>query len=115
MPSRSNKSEEYIKVCKQEDIPERGGIEIMVYDYEIALFRVEGKIYAINNLCPHHHSPILHEGFIEQCAVVCPAHGWKFSLKTGKQPGNKAGVSTYPVKCEGDDVLVSLPKAKYSF
>lgn len=65
---------------------------------ELALFNVEGKLYAIDSRCPHRGGPLA-RGRLEQTpeglAVRCPLHGWLFDLDTGKclnQPQAKVGV-----------------------
>lgn len=68
---------------------------------EVALFNVEGRLYAIANRCPHRGGPLVH-GHLEtvsgRSAVRCPLHGWLFDLKTGvclNQP--QASIPTYPL------------------
>ncbi len=43
--------------------------------------------------------------------VVCPAHGWMFNLKTGKQPTGARGLDAFPVKIINDEVFAFV-KAK---
>src|SRR4029453_11501946 len=54
-----------------------------VDDLEIALFRRGAEVYALNNICPH-RGAALAEGTINDDEVVCPWHGWRFELATGK-------------------------------
>lgn len=52
---------------------------------EIAVFNVEGQLYAVGNKCPHRGGP-LSRGRVESGAgpsVRCPIHGWLFDLKSG--------------------------------
>ena len=46
---------------------------------EIAVFKHEGKLCAMQNICPHEGGQ-LSAGWIEDGAVVCPLHGYKFDL-----------------------------------
>lgn len=72
-----------IKLANIGDIPEKKGIVISLQNgREIALFNVQGKIYALDNACPHMGGP-LGEGELEGCVVTCPWHGWQFDVKTG--------------------------------
>jgi nitrite reductase (NADH) small subunit len=76
----------------------------------IALANVEGKFHAINNLCLHRGGP-LGEGELEGTAVVCPWHGWKYDVTTGKLLANPAvAVACYPVEVRGEDVWVDTGK-----
>lgn len=70
-------------LAKVSDIPEGSSIAVMTpNDQEIALFNINGKIYAIDNECPHAGGPLA-EGDINDTVVKCPWHGWEFDLKTG--------------------------------
>ncbi|MBI3251802.1 MAG: nitrite reductase small subunit NirD [Candidatus Omnitrophica bacterium] len=74
----------------------------------VALFKVEGQFYALDNTCPHRGGP-LGEGYLKGTEVTCPWHAWTFDVKTGACqgiPGVKQ--ATFPVKIEGDDVLVDV-------
>lgn len=83
---------------------------------EVALFNVEGRLYAIGNRCPHRSGPLF-RGRIETVpdpetgsattAVRCPIHGWLFELATGRcltRP--RAGVPVYSVTCQDGELCV---------
>jgi 3-phenylpropionate/trans-cinnamate dioxygenase ferredoxin component len=68
----------------------------------IALFNVEGALYAIDDSCPHAGSSLL-GGVLSGRTVQCRAHGLRFDLVTGCMPGAaNFGVRAYPVEtCDG--------------
>jgi len=101
----------YKLLCKLSELKEKKGKRFMVNDIDIALFKIDGEVFAIGNVCPHQHTALLYDGFVENGCVVCPAHGWMFNLRTGKQPTGARGLDTYPVKIINDDVF-ALIKAK---
>ncbi|MEO8232159.1 MAG: nitrite reductase (NAD(P)H) small subunit [Ignavibacteriota bacterium] len=101
----------YIKICELSDLKERQGKRFLINDVEIAVFKVENEIYAVDNICPHQHSANIYDGFLEDGCVVCPAHGWIFNLKTGKQPTGAKGLDTYPTKIIDGEVF-ALVKQK---
>lgn len=76
-----------------DDIPEGKSIVIMLSDdSEVALFKIQGEIFALDNSCPHKGGP-LGEGFVEGFRVSCPWHGWEFDIPTGdciNMPGESA-------------------------
>ena len=76
---------------------------------QIVLWRVNGKIYALNNFCPHQHIAALHQGTLEHLCVTCPMHGWTFSLETGAATFGSGRAKTFRVKVEGDSVFVERP------
>lgn len=81
------------KLANVDDVPENKGIVVAGPEgLEIALFKINGEIFALDNRCPHMGGP-LGEGEIEDCTLTCPWHGWQFDPKTGKcqnMPGDDA-------------------------
>lgn len=88
----------YDFVCEESDIKELEGQRFYINDTDIAVFKVEGKIYVVSNTCPHQHAPNIYEGFVENKCVVCPLHGWTFHLDTGNLHSGSRGLETYPIK-----------------
>jgi nitrite reductase/ring-hydroxylating ferredoxin subunit len=75
---------------------------------EIAIFQVDGRFYAVKNLCPH-HGVELNLGSVENGKVRCPGHGFSFDLTTGACDRDPSLVaSTYELKIEGDKVFIRL-------
>lgn len=75
---------------------------------ELALFMAEGEVVATQGQCPHAEGP-LHEGEVEGCVLTCPWHGWTFDLSTGQcNEDDSMQLQRYPVRVDGDDILVSL-------
>lgn len=101
----------YSKVCTVSELKENHGKRFLINDVDIAVFKVNGEVFVLNNTCPHQHTTIIYDGFIEDGCVVCPAHGWMFNLKTGRQPTGARGLDTFPVKIINDEVF-ALVKAK---
>jgi nitrite reductase/ring-hydroxylating ferredoxin subunit len=102
--------EGFLKVCSTSELSEKKGKRFFINDVDVALFKVDNKIYAVSNVCPHQHSSVIYDGFTEDEFIVCPAHGWKFSLATGKQPEGYNGLDTYEVIVSGEDIFVKAVK-----
>lgn len=97
---------EFVKVAKKSEIPEDMGKCVQVNGREIALFKINGKICAVDQICPHQGGPIA-EGGIDGTIISCPWHGWSFDAQSGECTFNPAvKLDTFPVKEEGEDVLV---------
>ncbi len=98
-----------VKVAQTSDLAPGQGKEVEVEGNSIALFNVDGTFYAIDNTCTHVGGP-LGEGDVDGDVVTCPWHGAGFNIKTGGVTNPPAGsdVRSYPVKVEGDDVLIEL-------
>lgn len=98
----------FIRVAGVNDVAEGSGKTVQADGQPIALFKVEGKFYAIHNTCLHRGGP-LGEGELDSQIVTCPWHGWRYDVTTGVNevnPGVK--VQQFPVKIAGDDVLVEI-------
>ncbi len=67
------------RVC---DIPTDRALRVTTGEHDLALFQLDGEVYALENACPHKGGP-LGEGVVENGCVLCPLHGWAFDLKTG--------------------------------
>ncbi len=77
----------YVKACASTEIVGEAGTCAMVGGKKIALFRVDGKILAVDDMCTHDEASlaegtVLHEN--ERCVVECPWHGAHFDLVSGK-------------------------------
>lgn len=64
---------------------------------DIALFRVDGSVLAVTNVCPHKHEATIHAGVVYNGTVTCPMHGWCFELQSGRNVGIGAGLTVYSV------------------
>ena len=90
------------------DLRERIGKKFIVNDIEIALFRINEEIFALSNICPHQQTHLIYDGFIEEEFVVCPAHGWRFDLRTGKKESGSNGLQIFPVEVIDDRIFVKV-------
>lgn len=85
----------FIKVCRSSDLFERRS-KLIAFpgndDFQVALFRVEGRVYCLNNICPHRHQAKIHEGILRGKTVICPLHGWTYSLETGENVNHRQGL-----------------------
>lgn len=102
--------ETFQKICSISDLINNSGKRFIVDDVDIAVFKVDDKIYALSNICPHQHSPLIYDGFLEDGCVVCPVHGWMFNLRTGKTPALQRGLNSYEVLIEDGNVFVKVYK-----
>jgi nitrite reductase (NADH) large subunit len=107
---------QWVRLASVRDVPEDGGIAVRYGRAQIALFHFasRGEWYATQNLCPHKQQMVLARGILgDQCGtpkVACPLHKKTFDLATGAcLSGEALEVATFPVRLDGDDVLVELP------
>ncbi|MBR9978115.1 MAG: nitrite reductase (NAD(P)H) small subunit [Bacteroidetes bacterium] len=100
---------DFVKVTTLDTLREGKGRAFTVEGRELALFLIAGVVYAIENLCPHQHIPVLAEGELCDTLLTCPMHGWRFDLATGRAVDASGRVTAYDVRIEGKDVLIALP------
>lgn len=99
----------FVRVCAASELTEDTPKRVELGGTPVAVVRTGGEVFAINDICSHANVS-LSEGEVEDCQIECWLHGSAFDLRTGKPSGLPATrpVPVYPVKIEGDDVLVSL-------
>lgn len=105
----------FTKVCKVSDLNEKEGKRFFINDEDAAVFKVDGKIYATTNICPHQQSAIIYDGFIEDCKIVCPAHGWEFDLETGRMPSGGSKLRTFETKIINEYLYVKAERKKLNW
>lgn len=98
-------SNDYFFICDYDTLKENEGQRFYINDTDIAVFKVEGEIFAVSNICPHQQASKIYEGFVENKCVVCPLHGWTFNLSDGKLHNGSKGLDTYDVKIEDRKVF----------
>jgi nitrite reductase (NADH) small subunit len=98
-----------VKVAQTSDLSPGTGKVVQADGRTLALFNVEGTFFAIDNTCTHRGGP-LGEGELSGDTVACPWHGAHFNVKTGAvaRPPAPAGVPSFPVNVEGNDVFVEI-------
>lgn len=95
------------KIASVNDVPLGKSLLVKLEDgRDIALFNIDGKIYALNNACPHMGGP-LNEGDIEGRTVTCPWHAWQFDIPSG-ECDNMPGENALSVEIEVTDGEIFL-------
>ena len=98
-----------VRIAAEADLREGAGTVVKAEDTLLALFRVEGRCYALANACPHKGGP-LGEGELKGHVVTCPWHGWTWDVRTGANVRNPAlkKVACFPVHVENGAVFADL-------
>lgn len=98
----------WIQVARIEDVPTNTGLPVQAEEQAIALYKVDGKVYALDGVCPHAGGPLA-EGSLNGCLAMCPWHGWEFNVKTGVCDFNPSiATKTFPVKEENGQVFIQM-------
>jgi len=96
-------------VAAEADLFEGAGIAVTPPGHDLALFDVDGEVFATDNQCSHGNAKLC-DGYVENGRVECPFHQAQFDLRTGLPQCGPATqpVRVYPVKREGGRVWVAL-------
>ena len=96
-------------VCQTDDVPEDFGLKAVVGGRAIAVFRVGGSFYAIDDTCTHGQAS-LSQGYVEGEEVECPLHQGRFHIPTGRPacPPVTEPVRSYPVSVLDGRVYVEV-------
>ena len=97
----------FVPVAKTTDVPLGRMIVVAIDRERIMLANVEGRFYALSDMCGHRNAP-LSRGKLDGHIVECPLHFAQFDVRTGKLVDGpiSADVPIYEVRVEGDTVLV---------
>lgn len=103
-------SAEMIRLCAVSEIPDGEVVGVEVDGCEIALYSVDGRIYATEDRCSHGDAR-LSEGFLEGDVIECPLHAGRFAVCDGTPCGGPvdAPVRTFRVEVKGGDVFLADP------
>jgi 3-phenylpropionate/trans-cinnamate dioxygenase ferredoxin component len=101
-----------IPVCALQDLPVGEAVRVHG-DVPIAVFNVDGTLYAIDDTCTHQDASLA-DGWLEGCQVECPLHAACFDLRTGvpSGPPAKRPVRTHEVAVVDGHVFVSVAAAE---
>jgi len=92
---------EWIDVIEESELENGEHVVVDVDGTEVAVFKIDGEYYAIEDVCTHDGAEIA-SGVIDGCEIVCPRHGARFCIKTGavKAPPAYEDINTYKVRIE---------------
>lgn len=97
---------DWVRVAALAELPEGGAIERVAGEQLVALYRVEGQVWALDGVCPHQGGP-LGCGELRGHVVTCPWHGWQFDVRTGQHQTSAAmRQPTFDVRVEDGEIYV---------
>mgnify|MGYP000305888035 CR=1 FL=1 len=98
---------EWIDVCAENALADNENMIVDVDGTEVAIFKIEGQHYAIEDVCTHDGAEIA-SGELEGDEIICPRHGARFCVKTGEVKCAPAyeSVDTFPVQIDNGRIQV---------
>jgi 3-phenylpropionate/trans-cinnamate dioxygenase ferredoxin component len=102
---------EYIEIAPADQLPEGERIFLEVGGKSIVIFNLAGKLFAIGDVCTHDNGPV-GDGEIEETEIICPRHGGRFDIRTGKATSLPpvVDIPSYPVRVVEGMMEVGMPK-----
>lgn len=105
------------------DLPPGSSAAVEAFGTMVALFNVDGRLYALDNRCPHYGGPLCHgrvSGALlpsdqyrydydaKRLVLTCPWHGWQFELESGRAVFDpRVWVPVFDVRLEGDEIVLA--------
>ncbi len=99
----------FSKAASLSELKDAEPLAVTVGQVDLAVVLSGDEVFAIQDECSHANIQ-LSEGDVEGCLIECWLHGSTFDLRTGKPTTLPAfaPVPVYPVRVDGDDVLVDV-------
>jgi nitrite reductase/ring-hydroxylating ferredoxin subunit len=103
---------EFNKAIAHSELDEGSILAVRINGERIALYKIDGQVYATSEMCSHSDCSLEDFGkIVENDQVECICHGARFRIKTGAVMRLPAEVplKTYSVRVDNDEVWVQVP------
>jgi 3-phenylpropionate/trans-cinnamate dioxygenase ferredoxin component len=106
----NNEKLEYVSIGSVSEIKDEGRLFIEIDGKPIVIINLGEKYYAIEDVCSHDDGPV-GEGTLEGYEIICPRHGARFDIRTGRVIALPAfiDIPAYAVRIVGDQIEIGLP------
>jgi len=98
----------FVKIAETRDLEPHGQLSRWIEDHDVLVYRYEGKLMAISNICRHFGGPV---GFhkMKDGVFTCLWHNYEYCAKDGACVTNpNLGLRQYAVKEENGEIFVRL-------
>jgi 3-phenylpropionate/trans-cinnamate dioxygenase ferredoxin subunit len=99
----------WVRLAAVSEVPDGTSKAFEHAGHQILIARAPMGLFAVGAICSHQYTP-LEGGKMKACFLFCPLHGVRFDLRDGTPAGTLTDqpIPTWPVRIEGDDILVDL-------
>jgi nitrite reductase (NADH) small subunit len=102
----------WINVCKTTDLVPQVGACAKVMDEQVAIFLIDEKVYAVDNLDPFSNANVLSRGIVGELGgktvIASPVYKQHFDLETGEcLEDAEVSIKTYAVNIENDQIQIA--------
>ncbi len=104
------KQVEYVVVAQENELGNGERLFLEIDKQPIVIFKIAGEYFAIADVCSHDDGPV-GEGDLDGEEIICPRHGARFELRTGKVRSLPAivDIPAYPVRVREGNIELGLP------
>lgn len=102
---------EFVEIGSADEIDNGERLFVEIDEIAIVVFNILGELFAIGDLCSHDDGP-LGDGEVIDYQIVCPRHGAKFDVRSGKVLSLPAVVDipSYPVRVVNGQIEIGLSR-----
>jgi 3-phenylpropionate/trans-cinnamate dioxygenase ferredoxin component len=102
---------DYVGVAQVSDLPNGERLYLTIDELPIVVFNIAGGYFAIADLCSHDDGP-LGDGDLDGLEIICPRHGARFDIRTGKVLSLPAivNIPAYPVRIVEEEIQIGIPR-----
>lgn len=104
---------EFVEVCAEEELSPGERLFLTVGDHDIVLLNIDEEYYAIADVCSHDDGP-LGDGDVEGMEIICPRHGARFDIRSGKVLSLPAivDIAAYPLRIVDGIINIGIPEGE---
>jgi len=99
----------WVHVAEMKELARRKRKQVSVAGCPIALFVVDGDVYALDDTCIHQERSLA-KGTLLGGQVICPGHQWKFDPRTGRPEDQDGCLATYAVQVTEEGAVLVAPE-----
>ena len=105
-------SDSWHTLLPEAEFPAEGKLTTLVNGWHVLVGKTDEGFLAVNDRCTH-QAALLSTGRIRRGAVMCPLHGARFEMGTGRCLGGAyRDLRTFPLRIENGMIEVSVPDEK---
>ena len=103
-------AQNWVTVAEKSALIQNSVIGVTIGGLDIAIYDVDGQLYATDNICPHAYGH-LDQGWLEGDVIECALHAARFEVRTGKGIDGpfECDLKTFPVRVVGQHIQIEIP------
>ena len=100
----------WVTVAEKSTLVPNSVIGVTIHDLDVAIYNVDGQLYATDNICPHAYGH-LDQGWLEGDIIECPLHAARFEVRTGRGIDGpfERDLNTFRVRVVGEQIQIEVP------